>query len=77
MKSHKKNPPVVVTGGIIEGEALTGAAAAGIADMPDRDTVNAQLATAISGPARSLASIIQAVAGGMARCIQAKIDQGE
>lgn len=70
-----KEPPVRVTGGVIEGEAIVGPAAATIADMPDRETVNAQLATAIAGPARSMASILQAVAGGMARCLQARIDQ--
>jgi hypothetical protein len=32
------------------------------------------IATAVSGPARSLASILAAVAGGLARCIQARVD---
>lgn len=74
VKKHKE-PPIQVTGGIIEGEAITGPAAAAIADMPDRDTVNTQLVRAISGPARSTASVLAAVAGGMARCLQARIDK--
>ncbi len=75
--ASSKEPAVVVTGGVIEGEAIVGAGAQFIADMPDRNTVNSQIVTAISGPARSLATVLNAVAGGMARCIQAKIDKGE
>jgi large subunit ribosomal protein L10 len=75
MKVHKKDPPVRVVGGVIEGEAIVGAQADFIADMPDRHTVNTQLATAISGPARALATVVNAVAAGMARCIQAKLDK--
>lgn len=75
MRVHKKDPPVRVVGGVIEGEAIVGAQAEFIADMPDRTTVNTQIATAISGPARSLATVINAVAAGLARCIQAKLDK--
>lgn len=75
MKTHRKAPPVRVTGGVIEGEAIVGAQAEFIADMPDRPTVNTQIATAISGPARSLATVVNAVGAGLARCIQAKIDK--
>jgi large subunit ribosomal protein L10 len=70
-----KEPPLQVTGGIIEGEAITGPAARTIADMPDRHTVNTQIVTAISGPARAVATVFAAVAAGMARCIQARIDK--
>ncbi len=77
MKPKKKDPTVRVVGGIIEGAPITGAAAASIADMPDRHTVRGMIATAISGPARSLASVVNAVGAGTARCIQAKIDKGE
>ncbi len=45
--------------------------------MPDRNTVNTQIVTAISGPARSLATVVNAVSEGLARCIQAKIDKAE
>jgi large subunit ribosomal protein L10 len=70
-----KQPPLVVAGGVIEGEAIVGRAAETIADMPDRHTVNGMLATALSAPARSLACAVAAVAGGLARCLQAKIDK--
>ena len=38
-----KQPPVVVTGGVIEGQPILGPAAATIHSMPDRNTVRAQL----------------------------------
>lgn len=69
-----KDAPLTIKGGVVEGAAYTGAAADIIADLPDRTTVNTQIVSAISGPARSLASLVSAVAGGLARCIQAKVD---
>ena len=69
-----KNAPLSIKGGVVEGAAYSGAAAESIADLPDRNTVNTQIVSAISGPARSLASLVSAVAGGLARCIQAKVD---
>lgn len=70
-----KDAPVQIKGGVIEGAAFVGAAAQTIADLPDRNTVNTQIVTAISGPARSIATLLSAVGGGMARCIQARIDK--
>jgi large subunit ribosomal protein L10 len=69
-----KDAPLTIKGGVVEGAAYTGASAAAIADLPDRPTVNTQIVTAISGPARSLACLVSALAGGLARCIQAKVD---
>ena len=69
--------PIAIKGGIVEGEAYVGDRAAELAELPDRDTINTKIVSAISGPARSMASVLNAVAGGMARCIQAKIDKGE
>lgn len=74
LKKHKESPARVL-GGVIEGEAITGPQAAVIADMPDRDTVNAQLAGIVSAPARGLATVVNGVASGLARCIQARIDK--
>ena len=69
-----KDAPIEIKGGVVEGAAYSGAMAAAIADLPDRHTVNTQIVTAISGPARSLATLVSAVAGGLARCIQARVD---
>ena len=73
--TKRRPPPLVVTGGVIEGQAIVGPAAAAIADMPDRQTVRAQLAGAISGPARGLAMAVSGLGAGLARVIQARIDQ--
>ncbi|MGE3172895.1 MAG: 50S ribosomal protein L10 [Planctomycetota bacterium] len=72
----QKASPIQIVGGVIEGTAYVGDAAAAIADLPDRQTVRSMLAQAVSGPARKMASMLNAVGGGMARCIQARIDQG-
>jgi len=71
----QKQSPISIMGGVVEGQAYLGAAAETIADLPDRTTINTKLVTAISGPARSIATILNAVAGGLARCIQARVDQ--
>lgn len=70
-----KDAPLEIKGGVVEGTAFVGAAAATIADLPDRNTVNTMIVSAISGPARSLATLLSAVGGGLARCIQARIDK--
>ena len=76
VRPYRKRPPLRITGGLIEGEAITGDAAKGIAEMADKQTVRAQLATAISGSARGLATCLaNAGAAGLARVLQAKIDK--
>jgi large subunit ribosomal protein L10 len=76
IKKEKDKAPIKITGGVVEGASYLGPAAQMIAELPDRNTVNTQLVTALSGPARSLASVVSALAGGLARCIQARVDQG-
>lgn len=66
-----KKPPLVVTGGVIEGESITGPAAANIHSMPDKNTVRSMILCAIQGPARGLAACIQGVPEGLARVTQA------
>lgn len=70
-----KGTPLVVTGGVIDGNAITGDAAARIADMPDKNTVRSMILSAIQGPARGLAGCLQGLPGGLARVIQARIDK--
>ena len=76
-KKDRKRAPLKVVGGVIEGEPIVGDQAKNIADMPDKDTVRAQLAGVISGPARGLAACLAGLPGGLARVLQAKIDKGE
>ena len=53
-KEVKKAKKVEFKAGLLDGEVLGAAEAASLADVPDRDTLNAQLLGVISGPARGL-----------------------
>ncbi|MGE0142873.1 MAG: 50S ribosomal protein L10 [Planctomycetota bacterium] len=75
LKAIKKEKPFRLIGGVIEGEAIVGNRAEFIADLPDRNTIRAQLASAIAGPGRMLATVINALPAGLARCVQAKLDK--
>lgn len=74
-KLKVKEPPIAVIGAVIEGEVIARARAAGVADMADRKTVQAQLASVLAAPGRGLAVALSGLASGMARCIQAKVDK--
>jgi large subunit ribosomal protein L10 len=76
-KELKKAGKVKVRAGVLEGEVLDAASATALADVPDRPTLQAQLLGVISGPARSLASVINAVPSSVARVLQAHADSEE
>ena len=76
-KEVKKAGKVSVKAGVLEGVVLDAGEAAALADVPDRATLQAQLLGVISGPARSLASVINAVPSSVARVIQAHADSGD
>lgn len=73
----KKTGKVAFRAGVLERRVLGASDALQLADIPDRETLLAQLLGVINGPARSLASVINAVPSGLARVIQAHADQGE
>lgn len=75
-KDVKKAGKVAFKGGVLEGNALDANSAKALADLPDRDTLHAQLLGVISGPARGLATVINAVPSSVARVIQAHADEG-
>lgn len=75
-KAVKKTGKVQIRGGVLEGKQLSAGEAALLADVPDRDTLNAQMLGVIQGPARALASIINAVPSSVARVLQARVDEG-
>ena len=75
-KDVKKAGKVVVKGGVMEGNLLGASDANQLADVPDRDTLRAMLLGALSGPARQLVGTINALPGGLARVLQARVDQG-
>lgn len=73
----KKAAKVTIRAGVLEGRLLDANEAIGLADVPDRTTLNGKLVSLlISGP-RSLAALIQAVPGAQARILQARADQLE
>lgn len=71
----KKAGKIKLKGGVLEGRVLNGADATALADVPDRNTLRAQLLGCISGPARSLVSVVNALPAGLARVVQAHVDQ--
>ena len=64
-----------VRGGVLEGNLLNANDAAALANVPDRRTLQAMLLGAISGPARGLVTVLDANQSGLARVLQAHIDQ--
>jgi large subunit ribosomal protein L10 len=66
---------VEVRGGFVDGELLDRAGVEALARSPDKPTLRAMICGAILGPARGLAVTLQGVGGGIARCLQARIDK--
>ncbi|MEM8885074.1 MAG: 50S ribosomal protein L10 [Planctomycetota bacterium] len=65
-----KKKHVECRGGFVDGELFDGEGFQALAKSPDKNTLRAMLCGAILGPGRGLATIINAVGSGMARCIQ-------
>jgi large subunit ribosomal protein L10 len=76
-KGLRKEGKINVRGGVLEGNLLDASDAAALANVPDRPTLQAMLLGAISGPARSLATVLDANQSSLARVLQARVDQGE
>jgi large subunit ribosomal protein L10 len=73
----KKAKKVKVKAALLEGRVLGAQEALMIADMPDQDTLRAQLLGCISGPARGLVSTLNGLPSGLARVLQARADKLE
>jgi large subunit ribosomal protein L10 len=71
----RKFKPLRVKGGVAEGEVLAATEVDGLADLPDMPQMRGILLSTVLGPARGIASSLQAVYGGIARALQARIDQ--
>ena len=76
-KEIKALGKVAFKAGVLEGDVLDSKSSAALADVPDRDTLNAKLLGCLSGPARGLAMVINGVPSATARVLQARADQGE
>lgn len=73
----KKAGKVAIKGGLFEGRAIDAASANALADLPDRNTLRAQLLGAISGPARGLVMTLNGLPSGFARLLKARAEKLE
>jgi large subunit ribosomal protein L10 len=73
----KKAGKITVRAGVLEGQVLGAKDAVSLADVPDRNTINAKLLGCISGPARGLVSVLNGTPNGLVRVIKARADQLE
>lgn len=72
-KKDAKFPP---RGALNDGELFPADKVPALAKLPDRKTLRGMLAGGVIGAARGLAVATAGVAGGLARCLQARIDKG-
>ncbi len=61
----------------LDGSVMDAAAAAQIPAMPDRQTLRGMICSALIGPARQLAAVLNELPASTARCLQARADQGD
>lgn len=71
----RKQKDLKVKGAVADGEILLEGDAKALADMPDLEQLKGMLAGAIIGAARGIAVSLNAVYGGLARALQARIDE--
>ncbi|HVS18617.1 MAG TPA: 50S ribosomal protein L10 [Planctomycetota bacterium] len=70
----RKAGKIALRGGVLDGSQLSASDAVLLADTPDKLTLRAQLLGVLQGPARGLASLLNALPSGVARVLQARID---
>jgi large subunit ribosomal protein L10 len=71
----KENKDLEIKGGIMEGAVLSASEVEAIASLPSREQLMAQIAGAISGVARGLATTINGVPRGLAQAIKQVAEQ--
>ena len=71
----EKKKRLEVRGGYVDGEVLDQAGVRFLAASPDKPTLRGMLAGVVAASARGLAVSLRGVGEGLARCLQARIDQ--
>lgn len=77
VETAKKEKTIELRAGYVDGELLDTAGVALFARSPDKPTLRAMMLGAINGSARGIAASLQGVYGGLARCLQARVDAAE
>lgn len=73
----KKGVKLAFKGGFFEGSMIDAKAAAALAELPGKAELRAKILGVISGPARSLVTLLAAPGSSVVRAMQAKVDKGE
>jgi|SRR6185436_2860684 len=73
----KRKSALAFRGGFFEGNLLDAKSAAALAELPGKDELRAMMLGLISGPARSLATLIQGPGASLVRVINARVTKGE
>lgn len=73
----KKTSKLAFQGGFFEGNLLDARSAAALAELPGKNELRAMLLCLLSGPARSLATLLAAPGSSLARVVQARGVKGE
>lgn len=71
----KKSGKLALRGGVLEKTVLSPADTMALANVPDKNTLRAQLVGCIQGPGRSLVTLINANQSALVRVMQARIDK--
>lgn len=74
--ANERGATIKILGGMLEKTQLDAADAAALADVPDKNTLRGQLLGVLQGPARGIASMLDALPSGFARVLQARVDGG-
>ena len=73
----KKLGKIAIRGGMLEGSLIGAKETDAMASLPGRNELRATLLGLLSGPARALVTLLNALPGGTARVLQARVDQGD
>ena len=76
-RDPKKKGELAIRGGLFEGNPLDARSAAALAELPGKDELRAMLLGLLSGPARSLATLLAAPGTSLARVVDAHAKKGE